>query len=914
MKALGGVLYVQGDYARALDHYRQALAMEQKIYSNDEYPQGHPDLEISLNNVGVSLGAQGDYARAFDYHKQSLTMSQRLYPKETYPRGHTALVGGLANLGNVLQEQGEYARAVNYCRQAVAMGKRLLPEDQILQGHRILATALRNLAVVLKAQGDYATALDFYQQAQAMKKRLYPRAQYPQGHPVLAGALHDLGLIFQAQGDYPRAQEYCHKALAMRAQLYPRSNYPNGHPDLACTLHNLGSVLDDKGEYEPALAYFRKALAMGQRLYPKTTYPAGHPDLVNLLQGLGRLHHARAEHEAAFANLQKALAMRQTLTDTFLAAASEAEANSHILSLPLLRDGLLSVARQLPNAQDTSYRYIWRGKAVVTRLLERRHQALVKALHAEQMTASDREKAQGLSQRLRDTRRALSRMLLTPANEPEIQRERLQQLSQEKVDLERELVRLLPDFARQQALERQGHDTLVKKLPSETVFIDLLRYTRCDQNPKRPGKAGQMQTVCYVAFVLTKDRPIQRVELGRAKLIEAALAAWRTEIQETNRSAAAHKLRRLIWEPLAKDVPSRTKMVLVAPDGALTRLPWAALPVNAEGRVLLEDYAVAVVPHGPFLLERLDDPASPAPEAGVLVALGAVQYDAMPQAAKGSESVTRNRAAEWGERKLAWKALPGTSREMDHVVAFAGRRPVHRLTGIEATTARLLVELPQARWVHIATHGFFADKKFRSFLQVDEKLFDRFAFHEGPAPGARNPLVLSGLVLAGANMPLPTDLAERTRSDGGILTAEAIAGLPLHNLDLAVLSACETGLGEVAGGEGVFGLQRAFHLAGARNVVASLWKVDDQATAALMALFYDKLWRQNKPAIVALREAQLTLYHHPERIAVLAKERGPNFDKVVRLPAAPKEGKKPDLSGKPSTKLWAGFVLSGLGR
>jgi CHAT domain-containing protein len=128
-----------------------------------------------------------------------------------------------------------------------------------------------------------------------------------------------------------------------------------------------------------------------------------------------------------------------------------------------------------------------------------------------------------------------------------------------------------------------------------------------------------------------------------------------------------------------------------------------------------------------------------------------------------------------------------------------------------------------------------------------------------------------------------------------------------------VLSACETGLGEVAGGEGVFGLQRAFHLAGAKNVVASLWKVDDQATAALMALFYDKLWRQKKPAIKALREAQLTLYHHPERIAALAKERGPNFDKVVRLPVTRDKGTKTQPGGKAATKLWAGFVLSGLG-
>src|SRR5262249_23974267 len=130
--------------------------------------------------------------------------------------------------------------------------------------------------------------------------------------------------------------------------------------------------------------------------------------------------------------------------------------------------------------------------------------------------------------------------------------------------------------------------------------------------------------------------------------------------------------------------------------------------------------------------------------------------------------------------------------------------------------------------------------------------------HDRDAPVARNPLVLSGLVLAGASRPSPK-IDETTHDDLGILTAEAIAGLSLQDLELVVLSACETGLGTVAGGEGVFGLQRAFHLAGAHTVVASLWKVDDAATRKLMSLFYSNLWEQGMPAAEALRQAQLTV-------------------------------------------------------
>ena len=393
------------------------------------------------------------------------------------------------------------------------------------------------------------------------------------------------------------------------------------------------------------------------------------------------------------------------------------------------------------------------------------------------------------------------------------------------------------------------------------VVLDLVQFTRFEQDPQVKGKNGERRTPSYVGFVLARGRPVQRVDLGPAQPIDEAVAEWRKAIVARQPDAAAETLRRRVWEPLAQHIPSQTTTVIIAPDGSLTAIPWAALPGDRPGTVLLEQYAIALVPHAPFLLDRLTAPARSRDDAGVVLALGGVAYGQAPKPVDDEKTKLELLAVRQAEtqrgRGDGWTELPGTREELETVMHLAGARGVVRLEGTAASTAGLLRALPEARWAHIATHGFFADPAVPSVLRPDPQLFARSG-RDRAAPGARNPLVLSGLVLAGANRP-SADVDATTHDDLGILTAEAIAGLPLQDLELVVLSACETGLGTVAGGEGVFGLQRAFHLAGARTVVASLWKVDDTATRKLMRLFYSNLWERGMPAAEALRQAQLTV-------------------------------------------------------
>jgi CHAT domain-containing protein len=302
--------------------------------------------------------------------------------------------------------------------------------------------------------------------------------------------------------------------------------------------------------------------------------------------------------------------------------------------------------------------------------------------------------------------------------------------------------------------------------------------------------------------------------------------------------------------------------------------------------------------------------------------VGGVTYDEAPTTIdKSKDEALALRGPSRDGAAASWEYLTGSERELRVVRLLVGPAAVE-VAGAEASTSRLLRELPRARLAHLATHGFFNEKDFRAEQQRATQAIRDWQFSlespggtGGAGAGAQSPLSYTGLVLAGANRP------ETAGPDGGILTGEMLLGLDLRRLELTVLSACQTGLGEVADGQCVQNLQRAFHVAGCRDVVASLWSVPDEATAALMAVFYEELLQDHKPPLQALRAAQLFIYRHPGRVKELAERGAPLLGKARRLPesakageAAPRPEPPADDPGRRSpTKDWAAFMLSGPG-
>ena len=712
------------------------------------------------------------------------------------------------------------------------------------------------------AAGHFEASIKHYR---ALKE---PRHTSPQ----FVTSLNNMGFVLRSLGREADALKYSDEALALDRTLYPKAKHPDGHPDLAASLNNVGLLLRSLGRAADALKYYDEALAMFRTLYPKAKYPDGHPDLATSLINMGAVLESLGRGADAAKLLRESIAMQLALMNRAAGLSSDATLRASLKMMNTSASFLLSNSSDGVESEVADYALLWGRRAALLRVLRTRHDA---ALAAADPAARDKWS------RLAAVRGNVSRLLTEPSKDYAVRDKILASLADEQSNLERDLAPLLPELKRDKEMAELAPKDLAAKLPADSAFVEFVRYARWQK--------GKQVGWHYAAFVVAPGKPTAFVQLDDAKPIDEAVAAWRKHIDINEASLAPAKLRELVWDKVAKHFPEKTNAVFVCPDGDLSRMPFAALPGKAAGTVLLDDVAIAVVPSGPFLLEHLLYPQKDA--ADTLFAAGDIDY--------GSAD------------KPSYTALTETGREARRVREAFGLKADDLLAGSKATPKAVADGLKSARYAHVATHGYFDAAGLTEERQREREYLKTWkagleSSRDRVGLGGRNPLGYVGLALANANDP----------KAGGILSGLDIVDLPLEGMKLCVLSACETGLGDLTDGEGVAGLQRAFHVAGCPNVIGSLWNVNDKATAALMAQFYHELRVNKKPIIEALREAQLTVYRHPERIDDLAGDRGrPALDAAAKLGAKATEPKDPKEKPKTTpTKLWAAFVLSGLGR
>ncbi len=431
-------------------------------------------------------------------------------------------------------------------------------------------------------------------------------------------------------------------------------------------------------------------------------------------------------------------------------------------------------------------------------------------------------------------------------------------------------------------------------MPAGTALVDFLQYNRWS----RPSKVGRDVWESRLAvFVVRPGKPVEWIDLGPRKSIDDRIAAWRKTfgVPGPNGSDPGQDLRRMVWDKVESALGD-AQTVLISPDGATAQLPFSALPGKKLGTYLIEERAIAIVPI-PRLLPGLTASIASAPSGpDSLMVVGGVDFGA--NSGKGALlAMDRGLSSKGGMTQ--WQALPGTVAEITAVSAAfeqdQSRGLPLSLSGSAATKEAVVAQMEKYRYLHFATHGYFADPSMSAApRQMQWQILDATQMRSGVENSHAD--LHSGLVLAGANR------GTAEGNDNGILTGFEVSQLDLRHVELAALSACETGLGQAQSGEGVFGLQRAFQIAGAKSVVASLWKVPDRATEMLMARFYSNLWEKKMTKLAALREAQLWLLHE-----------GPKQPGISRgLELSPEETAQASAATKTLPPFfWAAFVLSG---
>ncbi len=419
--------------------------------------------------------------------------------------------------------------------------------------------------------------------------------------------------------------------------------------------------------------------------------------------------------------------------------------------------------------------------------------------------------------------------------------------------------------------ENVNASTLASLLHQDTMYIDFAKIAIYDFQNKKWGESH------YLLFVLLpgEKENVSLIDLGATEKIDQHINTYLKEINKIKEQKVPNRLKldreaRFLYDLIIKTIEPLVKTkkhLLISPDGNLNLLPFEAL-VTPSGEHLLEKYQISYVSSGRDMVKFSGSDFT----GGTSLIIADPDYDMGLQdieKVKKGMGVTAVRVR--GEvshtaRGLRFTRLPETKEEanaIDSILKSVFNQKVQNYQGSQAIE-EMLYSSTSPKVLHLATHGYF----FKTEQMQSNRDMQGFIMESKGGIGGlnviniENPMLRSGIVLSGVNSAL------KEGKDDGMVSAEKIFGLPLMGTELVVLSACETGVGDVQTGEGVFGLKRAFILSGAKSLVMSLWSVPSTETTELMKEFYTLL-SQGKTKADALRQAKVKHYEKQTQSCVL---------------------------------------------
>jgi len=823
--SLGSVYIEKGDYDEAIAVDKKALSILLQIAGEQ-----HPNVAMTYYNLSDCYLKKGDYDQAIALGDKAASIIINMLGKQDY-RAATCYI----LIGRAYADKGNYNQALAFYNQALAIQRASLGDQ-----HFEVAATYHNMAAIYNDQHDYKQALIFHNKALLIRT-----AALGEQHPNVADSYLGLGVVHLHLGDYRQALAFYQKALSVNLAILGKH-----HPALALCYNNIGSVYELKGEYGQAINFYQHAIQANiPQLANSDPYAA--PPLNDIL--------SESELLKSLAQKAQALSQRNAMQSH----------NLHDLEAAVTT---YEVASQLIGQMRRGYKAEGSKFFLTEKAADIYDQAIQAALRLSQET----QKAEFKNTAFLFAEKSKAAVMLEALSEAEarqfagipdslLEKERQLRLDlafYEKSLSEEQLKRPEADSAKIVLWQdkvfslKQAYDALLQRFEEEYLDYYNLKYQVKTASVLEVQQFLDDRTALVeyftgadsiIIFAITKSNFFIKIS-EKDSLFERQIEQLRQGIVKqdfTSFTQSAHRLHQALLAPIAENI--RDKNLIIVPDGALSAIPFEALLTEkTEAKGNLRDYAklpfvvnahAISYAYSATLLQQEQNRRNRETKRDYL-AFAPVFAEGLPAGTRGSELLAEN----WGRDSslTATRArgyLPSTKKEVTGILKrfensygfldrwFGNKTNVY--LEHEAKEEKLKSrDLSDYRFLHFATHGL-----------VNEK----------------NP-TLSGLILTSE---------DSSSKEDGILHLGEIYNLNL-NAELVVLSACETGLGQIARGEGVIGLTRGFLYAGASNVLVSLWQVSDASTADLMVGFYDQILN-GKTKVEALREAKLKLMQsHPE--------------------------------------------------
>lgn len=827
---LGRLWQRRGKPEKALSYFDKALEKQLTVFGKQ-----HLYFARTLKNKGLFYLNSGEYAKA---ETILLTLKSNLaaYLGKTVNYGHT-----LSLLGQVYREMGKKQAAISVYQEA----KDLFEKLDDIAGY---SNVLNELAVIYNDNNQFQTSIDLLEEG----RKFLSNKKQDKSENYMA-ILINLGLNYVDLNQPNKAKSILNEAKNLVYEILGEEHYY-----YATVTNNLARSYENTHQYDDA-----KRLYLETERIDKIVLGEKHPYFMSTLANTANVYALLNEKNKAYDYYKRLIKGQTNLIFNYYSTFEEATRLSYLKESTEYFDEFFSFVVR----QDTITHQAYADMQNIS--LSTKSLALDFSVDNKIQIDSLQDAANHtLLTEWTALRTKLSQAYTMSEKERVNANFDLKKMEEETILLEKQLVRGNEGMAQQLSRQTlvQFSEMQATLLPKEAAldFIKFHYYT----------PQGKTDSIFYGALITKPSEEVPHfVYLAEEKQLARMLKA-KIRANGGNyiaNSTISHDLYQLIWQPIEPYL-AEVENIKLSPTGLLHKVSFAALATDANGQNLLMnqyrfDYysnmrdlakqpkkggstlkSIALVGGANFDLDSLS-----LLELSNISSLASPQKKEVLLSSTSSSADTQAEDAEVSRGTVRFNYLAGTAEEVKSIEQqlvthgwqtqtltdqFALEDQVKLLSGQDAPAV-----------LHIATHGYFFATAKKSGAKIST-LRDRIR-------ASKNPLIRSGLVFTGVNHAWKGG-GRIANMDDGVLTAFEISNLDLFNTDLVVLSACETGLGDIYDTEGVFGLQRAFKMAGAKQLITSLWKVPDRQTMELMNLFYQH-YLESQDAAQALFKAQSIL-------------------------------------------------------